>query len=57
MSHDFAEKIAPCAGLRNRIVHEYDEIDHKKVYEGIQATVRDIPHYLKLINGFIDKAK
>lgn len=57
LSHDFAEKIAPCAGLRNRIVHEYDEIDHKKVYEGIQAAVRDIPHYLKLINGFIEKAK
>jgi len=45
----FASQIAACAGLRNRIVHEYDEIDPQRVYEGLRATVRDIPEYLRHI--------
>ena len=53
MPRDFAEKIAPCAGLRNRIVHEYDVIDSEKVYEGLKAAANDIPRYLKYINDFI----
>jgi uncharacterized protein YutE (UPF0331/DUF86 family) len=39
----FASQIAARAGLRDRIVHEYDEIDPARVYEGLQASVRDIP--------------
>jgi uncharacterized protein YutE (UPF0331/DUF86 family) len=26
---DFARRVAACAGLRNRIVHEYDEVDSR----------------------------
>ncbi|MDO8886407.1 HepT-like ribonuclease domain-containing protein [Candidatus Oleimmundimicrobium sp.] len=55
LPRDFVEQIAPCAGLRNRIVHEYDEIDCKKVYEGLQVAMRDIPRYLKLVSDFIEK--
>ncbi len=43
---DLARRIAACAGLRNRIVHEYDDIDPARVYEGLQAAVRDVPQYL-----------
>ena len=43
---DLARRIAACAGLRNRIVHEYDDIDPARVYEGLQAAVRDVPPYL-----------
>jgi uncharacterized protein YutE (UPF0331/DUF86 family) len=46
---DLARQIAFCAGLRNRIVHEYDEIDPVRVYEGLQAAVRDIPVYLEAV--------
>ena len=53
LPRDFAEKIAPCAGLRNRIVHEYDAIDADKVYEGIKTAAGDIPHYLNYINNHI----
>lgn len=51
---DFAREIAFSAGLRNRIVHEYDEIDASKVFEGMQVAVRQIPTYLNHINRFIE---
>jgi uncharacterized protein YutE (UPF0331/DUF86 family) len=46
----FASQIATCAGLRNRLVHEYDEIDPRRVYEGLVAAVRDIPEYLRHVH-------
>jgi uncharacterized protein YutE (UPF0331/DUF86 family) len=49
----FAQQVAACAGLRNRIVHEYDEIEPGKIYEGLQAAVRDIPQYLAHIHQYI----
>lgn len=49
----FAKRIAGSAGLRNRLVHEYDEIDPERVYEGLQAAVRDVPEYLRYIDGFL----
>lgn len=52
---DFARQVAPCAGLRNRIVREYDEIDPKKIYDGLQAAVKDVPRYLKYLSEFIVK--
>lgn len=52
---DLALQIAACAGLRNRIVHEYDEIDPRKVYEGLQAAVRDIPKYLATILEYLGR--
>ena len=51
---DFAREIAFSAGLRNRIVHEYDEIDDSKVYEALKAAVRQIPIYLNHINRYIE---
>jgi uncharacterized protein YutE (UPF0331/DUF86 family) len=53
---DFARRIAACAGLRNRIVHEYDEIDPAKVYEALQAAVNDIPDYLRHIHQYVEKS-
>jgi uncharacterized protein YutE (UPF0331/DUF86 family) len=50
----FAREVAACAGLRNRLVHEYDEIDPRRVFEGLQAAVRDIPEYLRRIQAHID---
>lgn len=52
---DFASQIARSAGLRNRIVHEYDEIDEEKIYEGIMMAIKDIPEYLNAIYKFIQK--
>jgi len=53
---DFARRIAACAGLRNRIVHEYDEVDPAKVYEALQAAAQDIPDYLRAIQHYVEKS-
>lgn len=52
---DFARRLAPCAGLRNRIVHEYDEIDAEKVHEALGQAVRDIPEYLRQVHEYLRK--
>jgi uncharacterized protein YutE (UPF0331/DUF86 family) len=49
-----AREIAFSAGLRNRIVHEYDEIDAAKVYEAMKVAVLQIPIYLNHVNRFIE---
>lgn len=53
LSPAFASQIAACAGLRNRLVHEYDAIDSRRVYEGLQAAVRDIPEYLRRVHEHV----
>jgi uncharacterized protein YutE (UPF0331/DUF86 family) len=50
----FASQIAACAGLRNRLVHEYDAIEPSLVYAGLQAALRDIPEYLQRINAHLE---
>ena len=51
---EFAQRIARAAGLRNRLVHEYEEIDSRKVFEGLEAALRDIPLYLSRVNAFVE---
>lgn len=53
LEHDFARRIASCAGLRNRIVHEYNELDPEKMFDALQAAIRDIPVYLAKINDYV----
>ena len=42
-----AEVMANSAGLRNRLAHEYDEIDAKKIFEAMASCLKDVPKYLK----------
>lgn len=56
LSREFAPRIAVCAGLRNRIAHEYDEIDPRRVYEALQAALADIPQYLEQVRDYLDRA-
>ena len=51
---DFARVIAQSAGLRNRIVHEYDEIDERKVFEALREALRDIPLYIEHVHRFLE---
>ena len=41
--------MANSTGLRNRLAHEYDEIDAKKVFEAVESCLKDVPNYLKNI--------
>lgn len=54
---EFSQKIAHLAGLRNRITHEYNSLDEKKIYKATREAVKNIPKYLKHIDDFIFKQK
>lgn len=55
LPHDLAKTIAACAGLRNRIVHEYDEIDPARIHEALQTATRDVPQYLTHVHRYLDR--
>ena len=54
MPKGFSDDIASAAGLRNRIVHEYDEIDTGKVFEAIQKALLDVPVYMGHIKKYLE---
>ncbi|MDQ7849207.1 MAG: DUF86 domain-containing protein [Armatimonadota bacterium] len=51
---EFARRIAQAAGLRNRLAHEYNEIDPGKVHQAARAALADIPLYLEHVQRFLD---
>lgn len=53
---EFASRIAACAGLRNRLVHQYDEIDPERLHEAASSAVRDVPEYARLVQRFLDQS-
>jgi uncharacterized protein YutE (UPF0331/DUF86 family) len=54
---DFSKIMAQAAGLRNRIVHEYDDVNEQKIYEALQGAMYDIPRYIGFIHQFIQTLK
>lgn len=54
-SSDFAEQIARSAGLRNILVHEYNDIDHKIVHGSIQSCLRDYHRYIESLHRFVSR--
>ena len=54
LASDFAARLAPCAGLRNRIVHAYDDLDPGRVYDALRTALGDVPSYLAVIRRFLD---
>lgn len=48
-----AEKLAPSTGLRNRLVHEYDLIEHLKVLEAVIMAEELYSEYVKEIEGYL----
>lgn len=55
LSPVLAEKLAPSAGLRNRLVHEYDTLDHALVLDAVKMAEELYPRYIKEIEDFISK--
>jgi len=47
------EKLAPSAGLRNRLVHEYDRLEHQMVLEAVRSALGLYPQYVKEIENYI----
>ena len=51
---DFAQKIAPVVGLRNRVVHRYETLDKKMFIDTFRKNYSDFKTYLKLISDHLD---
>lgn len=55
LSYDFAEKIAPIVGMRNRLVHRYEEINMDLFLNTLQKEKEDFKEYIKIIFDYINK--
>jgi uncharacterized protein YutE (UPF0331/DUF86 family) len=49
LSEDLTRSLAPLTGLRNRLVHEYEGVDQKILFDTIQRRIIDIKEYLRVI--------
>jgi uncharacterized protein YutE (UPF0331/DUF86 family) len=52
---NLAGKLAPSAGLRNRLVHEYDAIDDAIVLEAVGNARRLLPRYVRALEEYLTK--
>lgn len=53
---EFAERIAGSAGLRNILVHDYNDVDRKIVHASIRTCLRDYHRYLEQVTVFLEKS-
>jgi uncharacterized protein YutE (UPF0331/DUF86 family) len=48
-----ADRLAPAAGLRNRLVHLYATIDDRKVFDAMVLAVELFPQYISNIRRLL----
>lgn len=51
-----ARALAPSAGLRNRLVHEYEALDDAKVLGAIDTLLDLYPRYAQAVEAYLAKA-
>lgn len=54
-SKDFAEQIGRSAGLRNILVHDYNDADRKIVHGSITSCLQDYHQYLEYVHRFLER--
>lgn len=54
-SGEFAQRIAPSAGLRNALVHDYNNLDTEILQKSIGQTIKEFNEYTKYILAFVEK--
>ena len=55
LRRDLAGALAPSAGLRNRLVHEYATLDDAKVLASIAAILDQYPRYVQAVEAYLGK--
>ncbi len=50
LPEEFAKDIAPSTGIRNRLVHEYEKVDDKVVYQNLDKLIKYYLEYIKYVN-------
>lgn len=53
---EFARQIARAAGLRNRLVHDYDDLDPRLVFEALGHALSEIPRYLAAVTAHLKRS-
>jgi len=53
---DFAQEIAKSAGLRNALVHEYDNLDNFMIYQTVNDAIIQYTKYCDFILKYLEKA-
>jgi len=53
---EFAIRIAPSAGLRNALVHDYNDIDREVLQKSIGEAIAEFNDYTKYVLAFLEKA-
>lgn len=51
---ELARSLAPSAGLRNRLVHEYDDLDDSIIYDSVDHTISLYTEYVRVIKNYVD---
>jgi len=54
INRELSTKLAQSAGMRNRLVHQYDEINHQLVFEAIPIALEQYPLYIRQIISFLN---
>jgi uncharacterized protein YutE (UPF0331/DUF86 family) len=49
----FAEAIADMSGFRNRLIHEYEDIDPSRVHHFLQNRLKDIEDFIRYIREYL----
>lgn len=55
ISPDLSEKLAPSAGLRNRLVHEYDRIEHSIILQAVGMAEEFYPRYVQEVSDALSR--
>ena len=55
LSEELAGALAPSAGLRNRLVHEYDALDDAKILAAVGTMLDLYPRYIQAIEAELAK--
>lgn len=50
---EFSREMAPYAGLRNRLVHEYNTLNERRVYQAMKKLMKDIPKYFRALEKYV----
>jgi uncharacterized protein YutE (UPF0331/DUF86 family) len=53
---DLAGELAPSAGLRNRLVREYEAIDDAKILASVGVLLHLYPRYIQAVEAYLTKA-
>lgn len=55
LDNDFAQKIAPVVGVRNRIIHGYEKLDKPRFVSELRQNHTDFDKYIVAIQSYSEK--